>query len=283
MNLTAEPGGARTLLGDPPPIRAAGLAWLGQAGFLIRHARHRLLIDPYLSNYLARKYAGTELPHLRLMPPPIEAGAIHDLDLVLCTHRHSDHADPESLPVLARNNPECRFVFPRADLAAAIEMGLDESKLIAVNDGDTIRIGDWLELHVLASAHETLEVNERGEHHFLGYVMRLGELAVYHSGDSVVYDGLAKRLAALKPALALLPANGRSEYLRRRRIAGNMTFREAADLCLAAGIPWLMPHHFGMFEFNTADPARLRAEAARLESDRLQCIVPDVASHYLAG
>jgi len=74
MKLITHEGGAKSILEEPMPDQAVGLAWLGQAGFALRHTNHRLLIDPYLSDYLAHKYAGTDFPHVRMMPPPVEAG-----------------------------------------------------------------------------------------------------------------------------------------------------------------------------------------------------------------
>ncbi len=81
MDLSPQPGGARALLEANLPADAVGLAWLGQAGFVVRAGGQRLLIDPYLSDHLGRKYAGKEFPHIRLMPPPVDAGALRDLDL----------------------------------------------------------------------------------------------------------------------------------------------------------------------------------------------------------
>ena len=45
--------------------------WLGQAGFLLSVDSDHLLVDPYLSDSLARKYAGTVFPHIRLRPVPV--------------------------------------------------------------------------------------------------------------------------------------------------------------------------------------------------------------------
>ena len=120
-------------------------------------------------------------------------------------------------------------------------------------------VSDSFEIHVIPAAHETFKVNDRGEHHFLGFILKLGGLTLYHSGDCVVYDGLVERLREWRIDLALLPVNGRSERLTARGVPGNMTFEEARDLCLAARIGAMIPHHFGMFEFNTIDPRELQA------------------------
>jgi L-ascorbate metabolism protein UlaG (beta-lactamase superfamily) len=280
VKVVLHPGGAQALSEARLPESAVGLAWLGQAGFALRYAHHRLLIDPYLSDHLARKYAGTEFPHTRMMPAPLEAGEVCDLDLVLCSHRHSDHTDPGSLATLAENNSRCRFVVPRVELQSATAIGLSESRLIPVNDGDTIHVSDSFQIHVIPAAHETLKVNDRGEHHFLGFILKLGGLTLYHSGDCIVYNGLVERLREHAVDLALLPVNGRSERLKSRGIPGNMTFEEAKDLCVAARIGVMIPHHFGMFEFNTVDPRELQRQIARLDATVLQCVLPDVGLHY---
>ena len=65
------------------------------------------------------------------------------------------------------------------------------------------------------------------------------------------------------PDLALLPVNGRHDALRKRGIAGNLTLEEAVALTGDCGIPAMVPHHYGMFAFNTADPVQVAEAAAR--------------------
>ncbi|MEI7953918.1 MAG: MBL fold metallo-hydrolase [Verrucomicrobiota bacterium] len=281
MRIISHAGGAQSLLDADLSGQAVGLAWLGQAGFLLRHAGLRVLIDPYLSDHLARKYAGTEFPHTRLMPPPIHADRLLDLDLVLCSHRHSDHADPGSLALLADANPACRFIVPRAELAAIAQLGVPQAQLVPVNTDDLLRVSDALEIRILPAAHESLMLNSHGEHYFLGFLLHLGQFTLYHSGDTLVYHGLAERLRQQPVDLALLPVNGRSEHLSQCGIAGNMTFSEAIDLCRVANIGNIIPHHFGMFAFNTADPTELRRQIERLGTASPRCLLPDVEWYYI--
>ena len=60
MEIVLQSGGARVLWQAQLPENTVGLAWLGQAGFMLRHAQRGWLIDPYLSDHMAHKYAGTE-------------------------------------------------------------------------------------------------------------------------------------------------------------------------------------------------------------------------------
>ena len=77
---------------------------------------------------------------------------------------------------------------------------------------------------------------------------------IYHSGDTVPYEGLQEELQRYQIQLALLPVNGRDELRRSKGIPGNFTLEEALDLCQRVGIAVLIAHHFGMFAFNTVNP-----------------------------
>lgn len=273
MQVTTYPGSARSLLRRDLPPGTIGLAWLGQSGFLVRSSRRVLLIDPYLSDSLAKKYQGKEFPHLRLQPPPIEPTELRGVDVVLCTHRHGDHMDPGTLPAIVEANEDCRFIVPRAEQESAKNAGLPKERLIGMNAGEVISLFADVHVCAIASAHEMLKTNDRGEHYFLGYVLRLAGLTLYHSGDCVPYEGLAEQLRREQVDLAMLPINGRDQYRRSRGVPGNMTIDEAVELCSNAHIPWLVPHHFGMFAFNTLGSESLADGIARL-AGRLQITTP---------
>jgi L-ascorbate metabolism protein UlaG (beta-lactamase superfamily) len=234
------------------------LYWLGQAGFALRTGPRLLLIDPYLSDSLAKKYKGTEFPHVRMMPAPAAVTELGGVDAVLCTHRHSDHMDPETLGPLAVRNPSCRFVVPRAHQVHAMSLGVAEGNIVGIDAGDHVDLGEGISVEAIPSAHESIDTNAAGEHFYLGYIIRIGNVTLYHSGDCIPYDGLAEKLRGLSIDVALLPVNGRSAYLAERGIAGNFTLEEASALCGAAGIPFLLCHHFGMFAFNTVEERDLR-------------------------
>jgi L-ascorbate metabolism protein UlaG (beta-lactamase superfamily) len=47
--------------------------WLGQSGFLVQYRGKHLLFDPYLSDSLTKKYAGTPKPHVRMSARDLDA------------------------------------------------------------------------------------------------------------------------------------------------------------------------------------------------------------------
>ncbi len=106
----------------------------------------------------------------------------------------------------------------------------------------------------IASAHNERETDAAGRHRYLGYIIRRGRWTLYHSGDTVLYPGLAETLAEHGVDVAFLPINGNKP---ERRVAGNLDGREAAELARDIGAGLVIPHHFEMFDFNTADPREL--------------------------
>ena len=244
---------ARRLAAPPQP--GTRLYWLGQAGFVIETGGRRIVIDPYLSNTLEAKYAQTPYSHKRMAPAPVTPDELGDVDLVLCTHHHTDHMDPGTLAPLARRLPNLRFVVPTASAALARQRAeVGDIRLIPVNAGAKIEPSPGVELCALQAAHETMERDEGGHCRFLGFAVASDRTSIFHSGDCVPYEGQVEELAQAAPDLALLPVNGRSEALRRAGFAGNFRVEEALALCAGAGAPSLIAHHYGMFAFNTVDP-----------------------------
>jgi L-ascorbate metabolism protein UlaG (beta-lactamase superfamily) len=273
----ASASGAGASASTPLPPGVA-LYWLGQAGFVIEGAGLRLLIDPYLSDSLARKYRGTRYAHERMMAAPISAEDFEHVDLVLCTHRHTDHMDPDTLQPLARRFAHLRFVVPAATLDEAIKRcGVDESRLVAVDAGEHVEPLPGVRVSPIASAHETLDVDAQGRHPWLGYVIEIAGVRLYHSGDCVPYAGLAASVAAQRPHLALLPVNGRDDERSGNGVPGNFTLDEAVTLCKDAGVRAMIAHHHGLFEFNTLEPEAIDARsveeggALALYRARTQC------------
>ncbi|MCR9136380.1 MAG: MBL fold metallo-hydrolase [Alphaproteobacteria bacterium] len=250
-----------------------GLFWLGQAGFWIETGRHRVLIDPYLSDSLAKKYAGKKHSHRRMMPPPISVEALPRPDIVLITHAHTDHLDPETLGPLHSRFPDLEFVVPAAREAIARERIGETANLVLVDAGDDLCPLDGLTIRVFPAAHETFDQDPYGRHPYLGYGISSNKLRIYHSGDSVPFEGLPQLVADYAPHIALLPVNGRDADRLADGIPGNFTLEEAIDL--AKNTPVLIPHHFGMFDFNTADPQVIDAAAAN--SSGLPMIMRPVA------
>lgn len=237
------------------------LWWLGQSGFLIQWQGHHLLLDPYLSDSLTRKYAATDKPHVRMTERAIAPEQLDFLEVVTSSHNHTDHLDADTLLPLLSVNAEIKLVIPEANRKfVAGRLGMSPETPIGLDDGASAQVGVW-QITGVASAHETLERDEAGRHKFLGYVVGFGPWRIYHSGDTVMYEGIIESVAAWRVDVALLPINGARP---ERRVAGNLSGVEAARLAHAIKARCVIPCHYEMFAFNTESPEAFAAEAARI-------------------
>ncbi len=248
-------------LADVTRARAASdrlhVWWLGQSGFLVLWRGKFLLLDPYLSDSLTRKYAATDKPHTRLTERVIAPGRLGFVNVVTSSHNHTDHLDGETLTALLSANPAVVILVPEANRAfAANRLGVAPERLCGINAELPVALGGFT-FYAIPAAHNELETDEHGCHRYLGYVVEAGPWTIYHSGDTLSYPGMAELLRRWKIDLALLPINGNKP---ERRVAGNLDGREAATLARDIGAGVVIPCHYDLFEFNTASPEEFMAE-----------------------
>jgi L-ascorbate metabolism protein UlaG (beta-lactamase superfamily) len=228
------------------------LWWLGQSGYLIQWQNHYLLIDPYLSDSLTKKYAGTDKPHVRMTERVIAPERLDFVDVVTSSHNHTDHLDGETLIPLLKANPNLTVLLSRANMDyAADRLQVEPERLTSIHVYEEPIVISPFSFQAVPSAHETLEKDENGDYKCIGLIVRVGEWTIYHSGDCIPYNGLVNQLKQWKMDLALLPINGRDPA---RGVAGNFTGQEAAQLGKAIGARLVIPCHYEMFEFNTTSP-----------------------------
>jgi L-ascorbate metabolism protein UlaG (beta-lactamase superfamily) len=240
---------------------AARLWWLGQSGFLLHAGGKTILFDPYLSDSLTRKYANTDKPHTRLTERVLAPERLTGVDCITCSHNHTDHLDSETLLPLLRANPGAKLLIPRANLAFVLErLGPVQSRLVLIDAGESVSAAG-VEFHAIASAHNTVERDDQGHCRFLGYMACIGPFKIYHSGDTLLHDGLLTALPPFKVDVACLPINGNKS---ERRVAGNLNGVEAAQLARQIGACLAVPHHFDMFAFNTEPPDEFEGECHRI-------------------
>jgi L-ascorbate metabolism protein UlaG (beta-lactamase superfamily) len=185
---------------------------------------------------------------------------LQGLDLVLASHRHSDHLDPGTLPDLMAASPTAGLILPAAILDHAAAMGLPRERLVGVDAGEVVERAGF-RVRAVPSAHERLDRDEQGRHLYLGFVIEAEGRRLYHSGDSLAHDGLVEALGTQPFDVLFLPINGRDPA---RGVPGNMTASEAVDLAARMRPRFVVPHHYDMFTFNTVPAEDFEAEARRL-------------------
>ncbi len=249
-------------LADVAAARAEGAAgrlvvwWLGQSGFLVFYGREFVLLDPYLSDSLTKKYAATDKPHVRMTERVVDPARLGLVSVVTTSHNHTDHLDAETLGPIFAAAPAAKLVLPAANVDFVTQRlgAAAQARFVPLADGERATVGEFT-FEAVPAAHEELAP------HYAGFVVSVGPFRIYHSGDTVRFPGMAGRLRPLGVDLAFLPINGRAP---ERRVSGNLDGVEAAKLAHDIGARCVVPCHYELFEFNTASPAPFIAECARL-------------------
>ena len=117
------------------------LWWLGQSGYLLQWKGKRILIDPYLSDSLTKKYSATDKPHTRISELVIRPELLKNILGVTSSHNHTDHLDAETLMPVLKNNPGIQFIIPEANRNFVAERVKCEKDFpIGLNDGKSVTI-----------------------------------------------------------------------------------------------------------------------------------------------
>lgn len=234
--------------------------WLGQSGFLIQWNGECLLFDPYLSDSLTVKYAATDKPHVRMSELVMDPFLLNEVDIVTSSHNHTDHLDAETLIPILNQNKKLSFIIPEANRSFVSDrIKCDPNFPTGLNDGESITKGSFT-FHGVPAAHNSIERDEMGRCRFMGFVVTFGNWSIYHSGDTLWYDTIVDVLLPFHVDVAFLPINGNDPS---RKVAGNLNAAEAALLGKRIHAKLVIPHHYNLFEFNTADPQDFAIEAEK--------------------
>jgi L-ascorbate metabolism protein UlaG (beta-lactamase superfamily) len=250
------------------------LWWLGQSGYLTRWHDKHILIDPYLSDSLTKKYENSDKPHVRMTERVVAPEKLDFIDIVTSSHNHTDHLDAETLiPILANRPATPRLpmlLIPNANRTFVSErLKIPSDRITGIDADGTVEFGDpaqgGIEIRAVPAAHNEIERDENGQCRYLGYIISFGRWSIYHSGDTLWHDDIVQALLRWnthrKIDVAILPING---HEAERRVAGNLNGREAARLGRLIGAGMVIPCHYDMFEFNTAKPGEFIDEARNI-------------------
>lgn len=247
--------------------------WIGQEGFVFKSSRQIIYIDPYLSTYAERITRGKASEHVRIKPAPMKPEDVNHADIVLCTHDHADHIDPESIPIIAVQSPRAHFIVPECARDTMRGFGIDDGRIHTMKGDDQLRLKE-IHIHAVPAKHEEFDKHPQKGYPYLSYVINIDGVTVFHAGDTIPYDGQAEHLKRHRIDLAFLPINGRDEFRHRLDFEGNFTCAEAVRFALDINAGLTVPMHYDMFTINTADINEFRSIA---DKHNLRYLIMDYA------
>ena len=211
------------------------ITWLGQAGLLFEKHGQSIMIDPYLSDSVEK-----------VQPKNFRRLAVDrrffDLcpDIMIFTHDHLDHYDPETAPCfLSKTEKSMTVLCPSSVWQKARAEGGGHN-YVSFNVGT-----EWSEgrLHILAVPAE------HSDPYAIGVVITDTESgkSYYIAGDTLynrkIFPALPKKIDTV-----FLPVNG---------VGNNMNAQDAERFAKECGARAAVPIHFGMFDDIKAEDIRL--------------------------
>ena len=190
-------------------------------------------LDPYLSDAVERLFG-----FKRLSLPAIAAEDVR-ADLVVLTHEHADHLDPDAMPIIARNNPACRFAAPAGCEAGLTEAGVDPKSRVILEPHRRYDL-DGVVIHTAPADHGDLSATA------LSLVLEFDGIRVLCTGDTAFSPEGMKPLYDLRPDVFVPCING---------VFGNMNHVDAAMMTQQVRPRYAIPCHFWTFaEQGAGDP-----------------------------
>ena len=200
------------------------VTWIGQAGLLFETSDMKIIIDPYFSDSCEKQNAKLA----RKVPVKTELTKLKP-DIVVLTHNHLDHTDPETLPYFINGKTHVKVILSENAHDFVKKLGGPTNDYIIFKTGT-----EWSEKNVHLSAVPAYH----SENSAFGVIIEAEGLKYYVTGDTLynknIFDCLPDDLYAV-----FLPING---------VGNNMNMIDAARFAKMCGAKYAVPMHFGMFD-----------------------------------
>ncbi len=236
---------SQTLMDCSVPAGSIAIAWLGQAGFVLKSPNGCILaLDPYLSNSCKAVGESIGVNMDRLVPSPLAPGDLVKYDALLFTHSHQDHVDPETVRPYLEAGGDSMIIASHeaADRLSAI--GVPSAKINITWPNRTHTVEDFIVKTTIAIPLGGDDLNH------VGYLIEVKDgPRIYFTGDTDYNDILPLSVAPYRPDIMVTVINPAFR---------NLSPVDAARLAKAIQPTWVIPCHHDLFPDNSLPDRLLR-------------------------
>lgn len=176
------------------------VTYIANEGFMLESGDQKVLVDALFGK---EDLSFCEVPSADLLKQMVNAEPpFDDVDVVLVTHDHRDHFDPDLLMQYLQHNQGCLFVGPDAAVKRLAEQdGYDAVKervrAATPNVGQSESVSaEGIEIQALRLQHASryepaavgTPINQLSGVVHVGFLIRMGSWTVLHTGDSALEE-----------------------------------------------------------------------------------------------
>lgn len=204
------------------------ITYLGQAGLLFEKNGFKIMIDPYLSDSVEKinpkNYRRVEIDENFFEIKP---------DVMIFTHNHLDHYDPETVTHFINTDSNILVLAPKSVWDQVRKIGGNNNYVLF--NRHTIWTEKEVEFTAVKAEHSDITP--------IGIIIDDGEKKYYVTGDTLyneeIFEDIPKDIYAL-----FLPVNG---------VGNNMNMTDASRFAKRINAKKTVPIHIGMFDELSAD------------------------------
>lgn len=201
------------------------ITWLGQAGLLFEINDKKVVIDPYLSNSVAKIQ-----PNNYRRKPIDERFLKIKPKVIILTHNHADHTDLETLNYYLNNDSSVLVLASYNAWNEVRKFGGLKNNYVSFNSGTTWSLNGVSFRAVYA---------EHSDAFAIGVVISACGKNVYVTGDTLYSEKVFDSLKKAKIETCFLPING---------VGNNMNAIDANKFCKRVKAKINVPIHYGLFD-----------------------------------
>jgi len=199
------------------------ITFLGQAGLLFETCDTKIMIDPYFSDSVQK----IDAAKFRRVPV-CEAFLQIKPDIMIFTHNHIDHFDPETVAHFLSENTTVTVLAPASVWSEVRKIG-GKNNFVLFN-----RHTQWTHGDIRFTAVKA----EHSDPTPIGVIIEYRDKKYYITGDTLynseIFCDIPKDIYAV-----FLPING---------VGNNMNMDDAKRFCEAINPQFAVPVHWGMFD-----------------------------------